>query len=94
MVRNVVSWVEGDARYAGYWIEKAYWGKGIATDALKNLLSIVTMRPLYARVARHNIASIRVLEKCRFMVVKSEDGSSGDDGGDIDEYLFELNWVR
>ncbi len=52
----------------GYWIAKEHWGRGIATRALELLLEAVTVRPLHARAARHNVASIRVLERCGFVV--------------------------
>ncbi len=52
----------------GYWIDKEFWGKGIATQALELLLIEVTARPLYAQVATSNGASLRVLKKCGFMV--------------------------
>ena len=69
---NIVSW-EGSGEWeVGYWIGKEYWGKGIATKALAALLGHVKMRPLFAHVARHNIASRRVLEKCGFMVIGAE----------------------
>jgi hypothetical protein len=45
-------------------IGKEYWGKGVATKALLNFLGDVQARPLYARVAKDNTASIRVLRKC------------------------------
>lgn len=54
----------------GYWISKEYWGKGIASRALSLLLQEVTVRPLHARAARHNIASIRVLQRCGFELVR------------------------
>lgn len=63
---NIVSWQQGAEREVGYWLGKQYWGKGIATRALAEFLNHVTQRPLYAHVAKHNIASIRVLEKCGF----------------------------
>jgi len=63
---NIVSWQQGDEREVGYWLGKEYWGKGIATRALAEFLEQVTTRPLYAHVVKHNIASIRVLEKCGF----------------------------
>jgi RimJ/RimL family protein N-acetyltransferase len=63
---NVVSWVQDDHREVGYWIGKPFWGRGIATIALRGFLSIVAERPLYAWVARPNAGSIRVLEKCGF----------------------------
>lgn len=69
---NVVSWQQ-DEREVGYWLGKEYWGKGIATRALAEFLNHVTVRPLYAHVARHNIASIRVLEKCGFTITGEDD---------------------
>ncbi|MCW1967799.1 MAG: GNAT family N-acetyltransferase [Anaerolineae bacterium] len=53
----------------GYWLGKAYWGRGIATRALAILLQQVTERPLMAMVVRHNVASLRVLQKCGFKIV-------------------------
>lgn len=52
----------------GYWIAREHWGRGIATRALAALLQEVTVRPLHARVAATNGASIRVLERCGFVV--------------------------
>lgn len=52
----------------GYWIAREHWGRGIATRAVGLLVREVATRPLYARVARHNAASLRVLEKCGFVV--------------------------
>ena len=42
-----------------YWIGKGFWGKGVASQALTQFLDIVTARPLYARVAKDNLASLR-----------------------------------
>jgi RimJ/RimL family protein N-acetyltransferase len=53
-------------RQVGYWIGRAHWGRGIATRALSLFLAEAGERPLYAYVAEHNRASIRVLEKCGF----------------------------
>lgn len=58
-----------DRAMIGYWIDRPYWGRGIATQALRQLLSIVTERPLHASVAEHNTASLRVLKKCGFREV-------------------------
>ena len=63
---NVVSWEEDGVREVGYWIDKALWGRGIATRALTLYLELVSDRPLHAHVAAHNLGSIRVLEKCGF----------------------------
>lgn len=54
----------------GYWVGKQYWGRGIASRALALLLEEVTTRPLYARVASHNVASLRVLTRFGFVVTR------------------------
>ena len=69
---NIVSFEQSGEREVGYWIGKRFWGKGVATEALSEFLGYMKVRPLYARVAKHNIASIRVLEKCGFMVSGEE----------------------
>jgi RimJ/RimL family protein N-acetyltransferase len=68
VVGNVVSWENDGVRYVGYWIGKEHWGQGIASDALAAFIGELTMRPLHARAAKHNGASIRVLEKCGFAI--------------------------
>lgn len=69
---NIGSWQQDDLRLVGYWIGKEYWGRGVATEALALFLRIVTSRPLYAHVVKHNVASIRVLEKCGFRREREE----------------------
>lgn len=54
--------------HVGYWIDRACWGMGIASRALELLLSEVTDRPLFATAATSNGASLRVLQKCGFVV--------------------------
>jgi RimJ/RimL family protein N-acetyltransferase len=54
--------------HVGYWIDRAYWGMGIASRALQLLLREVAKRPLVATAATSNGASIRVLQKCGFVV--------------------------
>jgi RimJ/RimL family protein N-acetyltransferase len=81
---NVVSWEQPGERLVGYWIGKEYWGKGVATRALSEFLDYVKARPLFARVAKHNVASIRVLEKCGFMI------SGEERAGDVEELIMRL----
>lgn len=68
VVGNLVSWDGMDGREVGYWVGREFWGRGIATRALRLFLSEAQTRPLIAHVARHNVASRRVLEKCGFVV--------------------------
>jgi RimJ/RimL family protein N-acetyltransferase len=63
---NIGSWRQNGVRLVGYWIGREYWGKGVATRALAAFLRLMTDRPLHAHVAKHNVGSIRVLEKCGF----------------------------
>jgi RimJ/RimL family protein N-acetyltransferase len=88
---NIVSWQQFDEREVGYWIGKEYWGKGIATRALAEFLGDVKARPLFAHVAKHNIASIRVLEKCGFMISGEDKGFSVTDGEEVEEFILKLS---
>ena len=54
--------------HVGYWIDRAYWGMGIASRALHLLLREVAKRPLVATAATSNVASLRVLQKCGFII--------------------------
>jgi RimJ/RimL family protein N-acetyltransferase len=69
----------------GYWIGREFWGRGLATQALAELAGLVDARPLHAHVVKHNVASIRVLEKCGFAAVESRTAGDG-----IEELLLEL----
>jgi RimJ/RimL family protein N-acetyltransferase len=74
---NVVSWEQDGHREVGYWIGKEFWGRGVATAALRRFLDLVPTRPLYGHVAKHNAASIRVLEKCGFTPAPMENTDDG-----------------
>jgi RimJ/RimL family protein N-acetyltransferase len=78
---NVGSWPSEEGRLVGYWIGRAYWGRGIATAALGALLEVISERPLHAFVAAGNVGSIRVLEKCGFVRV----------GEDEEGFVFRLD---
>ncbi|KJK35366.1 acetyltransferase [Streptomyces variegatus] len=77
-------------REVTYWIDRAYWGKGIATVALRALLAEVPERPLYARAASDNAGSLRVLEKCGFRMVATAQGFAPARGAEIDETVLLL----
>lgn len=88
---NIVCFEQLGDREVGYWLGKDYWGKGIATAALSQFLKQIETRPLYAHVAKHNIGSRRVLEKCGFIVSGEERFFSQILGKDIEEYILVLN---
>ena len=62
----------------GYWIDREHWGRGIATRAVAALLSEVQTRPLHARAASTNRASIRVLERNGFVITGSRAAPADD----------------
>jgi RimJ/RimL family protein N-acetyltransferase len=73
----VLSFEMSGERQIGYWVGREYWGRGIATRALELLLALEATRPLHAHVARHNLGSRRVLEKCGFLVERELVGRDG-----------------
>ncbi|MFE1439736.1 GNAT family N-acetyltransferase [Streptomyces sp. NPDC058739] len=77
-------------REVTYWIDRYYWGRGIATAALTALLAEVGERPLHARAAADNAGSLRVLEKCGFRVAGRERGFANARGEEIDEVVLVL----
>ena len=85
---NIVSWDQSGEREVGYWIGKEYWGKGITTKALTEFLGIVKSRPLVAHVAKHNIGSQRVLQKCGFVISSEE--KFVENGVEIEEFILKL----
>jgi len=65
---HIVSWPQAGQRKLGYWLGREYWGQGIASAAVSQFLKLETTRPLLAHVTRHNLASLRVLQKSGFQV--------------------------
>jgi RimJ/RimL family protein N-acetyltransferase len=88
---SVLSYEESGEPEVSYWIGKAYWGRGVATLALADFLAHANLkRPIHARVAKDNVASIRVLEKCGFTTVSEETGFANARGEEIAELVLEL----
>jgi len=91
VVGNVSSYVEAGKPEVTYWIGKAHWGKGIATRALTAFLTQENAtRPIYARVAKDNVGSRRVLEKCGFHVIGETKGFANARGEEVEEFVLEL----
>ena len=91
VVGSIASYVESGRAEVTYWIGRAYWGKGIATQALTAFLANINpTRPIYARVAKDNLGSRRVLEKCGFLVIDQMKGYANARGEEIEELLLEL----
>jgi RimJ/RimL family protein N-acetyltransferase len=50
----------------------------------------VTTRPLYAHVAVHNVASIRVLQKCGFTITDEPSGAPDEPDDGVAELFLKL----
>jgi RimJ/RimL family protein N-acetyltransferase len=90
VVGHIVNFERFGKPEVAYWIGKKYWGKGIATRALSAFLGDLAARPLYARAARDNIASIRVLEKCGFTISGYDKAFANARGEKIEEVIMKL----
>lgn len=74
---SIGSWVHDAKRWIDYWIGREHWGKRVATGALCKFVDLLLERPLFAHVAKHNLGSIRVLEKCGLELRLEEAGQGG-----------------
>lgn len=81
--------MEGDAEIT-YWIDKDFWGKGIATAALNDFLAIESTRPIFGRVAFDNLRSQKVLEKNGFIKIGSDTGFANARQAEIEEFIYQL----
>jgi RimJ/RimL family protein N-acetyltransferase len=85
---HALSWPSEGRRYVGYWVDRAFWGRGIATAALAELVAMLPERPLHALVSTANGGSIRVLEKNGFVEIGPADDKHADEG--VPGLLYEL----
>lgn len=90
VVGHIAAFGATDEREVTYWIGREYWGRGTATAALRELLTLVPERPLYARAAADNEGSIQVLRRCGFVVTRQERGFANARGEEIDEVVLTL----
>ncbi|MCA1711740.1 MAG: GNAT family N-acetyltransferase [Actinobacteria bacterium] len=51
----LTSWDGETGRELAYWFGRQFWGRGIATKAVKAFLELEPTRPLTAQVAPHNV---------------------------------------
>lgn len=89
---NIGAWTDAElgGRLLGYWLGREFWGRGVASTAVAQFLSLESARPLIGRVAQHNRGSIRVLEKNGFARV-GEDRFHLPDGTPVEEFVYRLN---
>jgi len=88
---DVASFMMEGQREVSYWLGRAYWGRGIGTQALRLFLDVVTTRPLYAHAAKDNLGSVRVLEKCGFTLVGELRSFAAARDAEIEEVVMRLD---
>jgi [ribosomal protein S5]-alanine N-acetyltransferase len=78
----------------GYWLGRAYWGRGIATAAVRALTDQLLTRPdfdrLHATIFAWNPASARVLEKAGFILEGRLRNAVVKDGRTTDGLLYAI----
>ncbi|CAN5605915.1 GNAT family N-acetyltransferase [soil metagenome] len=82
--------MEGE-REVTYWIDPSRWGRGLASAALAALVRIEPARPLFGRVAEHNIGSAKVLGRAGFVQVGSGNAHAEGIGRDVIEHIYRLD---
>ncbi|MDN3692368.1 GNAT family N-acetyltransferase [Chryseobacterium tructae] len=82
--------MEGDTEIT-YWIDRNFWGKGVATKALKAFLTLETSRPIFGRVAFDNLGSQKVLENCGFVRIGTDKGFANARQTEIEEFIYRLD---
>ena len=90
-VGTVGSYTMEGNREVTYWIDPARWGEGLASQALRALLVLEPVRPLYGRVAEHNVGSAKVLERAGFVEVGSDTGFAPGLGTEVVERIYRLD---
>ena len=88
---HIASFTGFGEREVTYWLGRAYWGRGLATRALREFLKLERTRPLYGRAGKDNLASVRVLEKCGFVLTGEDRGFANARGAEVAEVILTLS---
>jgi [ribosomal protein S5]-alanine N-acetyltransferase len=90
LVGSVFVWLMDGEPQISYGVGRQFWGRGIATEALRMYLALETVRPLYGRVAFDNPRSQKVLESCGFIRTGTEHAFANARGAEIEEFVYVL----
>ncbi len=74
IVGSIAKFIMFEEAELTYWIDRKFWGQGIASSALKEFLKIENSRPIFGRVAFDNFGSQKVLLKCGFIKTGTDKG--------------------
>jgi hypothetical protein len=91
LVGSVASFVIDGDNEVTYWIDRSFWGHGIAGRALAMLLESVRVRPLFARAASDNVRSLKVLRRAGFVIVGTEISFANGRNTEIEETILRLD---
>lgn len=85
----------------GYWIAEPYWGKGIISEVIKQIIDIAfetfDIERVFARPFENNIASQKVLEKNNFILEGRFHKVLYKNNAFIDELIYAIrreNWQK
>jgi RimJ/RimL family protein N-acetyltransferase len=91
LVGSIASFViDGDTEVT-YWIDRSFWGQGIASRALALLLETVHVRPVFARAASDNAGSLKVLQRAGFAIVGTETSFANGRKTEVEETILRLD---
>jgi ribosomal-protein-alanine N-acetyltransferase len=88
IVGSIAKFVMQNEAGITYWIDRKFWGQGIATTALNDFLKIEQSRPIYGHVAFDNYGSQKVLEKCGFVRIGTDKGFANARQAEIEEFIY------
>jgi len=98
---NLLDDVFSKSAEIGYWISEDYWGKGIATSALREIKNYAfktfDIERIFTGVFSNNAASVRVLEKNGFYFEGCLRKSVFKNGMFLDQLIYSLirdEWVE
>jgi RimJ/RimL family protein N-acetyltransferase len=90
LARMIASFTIGGDREVTYWIDPSRWGRGLAAAALGMFVQVEVTRPLFARVAEHNLGSAKVLTRAGFVQVDSETSYADGVRRNVVEHIYRL----
>jgi RimJ/RimL family protein N-acetyltransferase len=88
LVGQIASFTIEDSREVSYWVDPTRWGQGLAGAALDAFLEIERTRPLFARVAEHNVASASVLRRAGFAEIGRETSYADGVAHEVEEHIY------
>ena len=76
----------------GYWLAEPYWGKGIMTEAIRQMVAYgfanFEIQRIFARPFGHNYGSQKALEKAGFILEAKFEKTFIKNGQLIDEWIY------